>query len=67
MKVPGYIKEAIRKTAKANYVAFKNSETVRNWFERYNLEDSIINEIFIDCCEYGNNIPEEFIKQLENL
>lgn len=66
MKVPGYIKIAVTKTAKANYVAYKNSEKVRDWLEKHNLEDSYLNGIFIDCCEYGNNIPENFIKGLED-
>ncbi len=66
MKVPKYIKEAVEKTAKANFIAYKNSEIVRNWLEKYNLEESYLNEVFIDCCEYGTNNPQDFIEELEN-
>lgn len=71
MKVPKYIKKAIIATAKSNYVAYKNSEIVRDWLEKNKLDiensGRYMIDSFIDCCEYGNNNPEEFINELEEL
>lgn len=68
MKIPVYIQNAIIRTARYNAEAFKNSEIVRKWLENTKLDEidkSILNESFIDCCEYGNNIPEEFMEELK--
>ena len=71
MKVPNYIKDAITKTAKHNAIACRNSEIVRKWLHKYGLDIESTGyymiDSFIDCCEYGNNNANEFIKELEAL
>lgn len=66
MKIPKYIEKAIRDTAKASAIAYKNSEIVRNWLENHPKYEEL-NDTFIDCCEYGNNIPEVFIERLKEV
>ena len=71
MRVPMYIQNAIIRTAAYNAEAFKNSEIVRKWLEEKGLDQEnsgrYMIDSFIDCCEYGNNNPEEFIRDLEKL
>ena len=66
MKVPLYIKEAAIKTAKANYVANKYGNIIIDWLQDKNIYEEVI-DTYIDCCEYGNNVPEILIKRLEEL
>lgn len=66
MKVPKYIKDAIIRTAKANYVANKNDKIVLDWIQNKNIYEEVIDS-YIDCCEYGVNVPEAFINILEGL
>lgn len=74
MKVPKYIKKAIRKCSYHNTIAANNENIVRNWLDKNKLSDETYEQLennmtdsFIDCCTYINDNAEEFIKQLEEL
>lgn len=74
MKVPKYIKDAIKKCSYHNNIAGKNENMVRDWLDKNKLSDETYEDIernmtdaFIDCCSYINNNGDEFIKKLENL
>lgn len=73
MKVPKYIKEAIKKCGYYNNRANKNEKIVRKWLNKNKLSEETCEYIqcdmidsFIDSCIYQNKL-ESSIKQLESL
>lgn len=76
MKVPKYIKEAIRKTAYHSSVAHNNDAIVRDWLEKNKIIDSDSNDLtfgefsidgYIDSCNYGLTTGDDVIEELEAL
>lgn len=72
MKVPKYIKEAIKKCAYHNNIANENEKIVRTWLDKNKLSEETCEDIqhnmtdsFIDSCIYTDN-SDEFIEELEN-
>lgn len=73
MKVPKYVKEAIKKCGYYHNIANKNEKIVRNWLDKNKLSEETCEDIqrdmtdsFIDSCIY-NDRSEKFIERLENL
>lgn len=75
MKVPKYIKEAIRKTQIYSLKANKYNNLTRDWLDKYNLVDTDKGngkngfdlDLYIDVLEEGQGSPEEVIEMLERL
>ena len=76
MKVPKYIKDAIRKTAYHSRIAHNNDAIVRDWLEKNKIIDSSSNDLtfgefcidgYIDSCNYGLSNGNDVIEELEAL
>lgn len=64
MKIPEYIKKAIRDKAKAEEIALKNDAVIRAWFQKNQMQNVSVFDAYIDSTETGND-PEGFISYIE--
>lgn len=65
MKMPEYIKKAVRDSAKHYAIATENNLKIRKWLYKNDLANDGNIDTLIDSIELNNN-PEFFINQIEN-
>ncbi|ALA07281.1 hypothetical protein SECTIM467_157 [Brevibacillus phage SecTim467] len=65
MKVPKYIKDAIKKKAKHSSIARQNDDIIRDWLIKNNIHNGCVIDYLIDSCEMTNS-PDSFTDFLES-
>lgn len=66
MKIPEYVKNAIRKSGKHNKIAVENNLIVRKWLEARIKNNAEWEDVLIDSLELGNDSSDFLIEFLEN-